>query len=151
MVVLKRQDELLFLVRKKENETFHKQGIFIPIGGKVENGEGLEDSAKRETKEESNIIINTLTLRGVLYSRDISNSDYDDWINYFFISEDFTGEPIAGIEGSFEWVKIKNIETINTYEGMKIFLRNVLHSNFTVMESEHKGYDLLSYKELYRS
>lgn len=151
MILLKQQNELLFLVRKKENETFHQQGVYIPIGGKVENGESLEESAKRETKEESGVVIKNLTLRGVLYTRDISDNGFDDWVNYLFISEDFNGKPLAGNEGSFAWVNINGIQEINMYEGMKVFLVEVLQSRFLVMESEHEKYKLLSHKTLFRT
>ena len=42
MVLLMKPGKVLFLVRKKENDDLHKQGIYLPIGGKVERGEGLE-------------------------------------------------------------------------------------------------------------
>ena len=40
---------------------------------------------------------------------------------FIFTSSDFTGNPIAGREGSFEWVDKDELEKINLYEGDKIF------------------------------
>jgi 8-oxo-dGTP diphosphatase len=70
MIYLTRGDEILFLERRKENDKVHKQGMHIPMGGKVEKGEPIEDCIKREALEESGIKVNSVDLRGVIYFRE---------------------------------------------------------------------------------
>jgi 8-oxo-dGTP diphosphatase len=148
MVLLIKDNKALFLVRKKENEDIHKEGVFLPIGGKVEKGESLEECAVRETEEESGIKINKLTLKGVLYTRTQKDGELNDWINYLFFSYDFKGNPVDGNEGTFEWVDLKNMSKINMYDGERKFLETAFKRDFHVMESLHRGYELVSYKIL---
>jgi 8-oxo-dGTP diphosphatase len=148
MVLLIKKDKILFLIRNKKNEDIHQTGIYLPIGGKVEKGEGLEECAIREVMEESSIKINKLTLKGILYTRSLPNDTLNDWVNFLFVSENFSGKPKDGNEGSFEWVSIADISKIPLYEGERVFLENVLKHKFYLMESVHKGYDLISYKIL---
>lgn len=148
MVLLIKNGKILFLIRDKENEDLHKSGTYLPIGGKVEKGEGLAECAIREVMEESSIKINKLTLKGVLYTRSIPNDEFNDWINFLFVCEDFSGEPKDGNEGSFKWVDMSDISKVPLYDGERVFLENIFKYNFHVMESVHKGYDLVSYKIL---
>lgn len=151
MVLLKKDNKYLFLVREKENDKIHKQGIYIPIGGKVEENEYIEDAAIREVKEEAGINIKSLKLKGVLYNTDLIDTNIGDWDSFFFVSEDFEGEPKTGNEGFFRWVNEEDLQNLNTYEGMKLFILEVLKNNFTVLESKHKNTDLIDYRILYKA
>ena len=148
MVLLIRNNKALFLIRKKVNEDIHKEGIYLPIGGKVEKGESVEECAIRETKEESGVQINKLIFKGILYTRTQSEDEFNDWINYLFFSSDFTGEAVDGNEGNFEWINISDISNINMYDGERVFLKSAFEFDFHVMESVHKGYELVDYKIL---
>lgn len=148
MILLKKGTKILFLIRKKENEQTHQQGIYLPLGGHVEKGESIEDAAIRETKEEASVTVNSLNLRAILYSRSITGDHYDDWINFLFISDDFIGEAREGSEGNFKWIETSDMSKLNMYEGIKIFLKEVLRTNFLVMESQHNKHELLDYNIL---
>lgn len=125
----------------------HQQGVYLPIGGHVELGEGLEEAAIREVKEESGIIVHSVTLRGIVYIRSQNTGDYDI-IMSLFTSSDFIGEPVEGREGSFEWVELDQLQTINLYEGDKIFLDLMQHHDFFVVEFLYKGFELVKHKIL---
>lgn len=149
MIYLIKGDEILFLERRKENDKVHKQGMHIPMGGKVEKGESLEDCIKREALEESGIKVNSVDLKGVIYFRDFG--DYDaDWIDYIFVSDDFEGEPKNGNEGNFIWVKQKDFKKLNLYDGDKIFIDYIFNKkyNLFVVEFLYKRYKLLDHKLL---
>lgn len=143
-VYLLKNDKILFLVRKKTNDTFHKQGMYLPIGGHVELGEGLVEAAIREVKEESGITVHSVDLKGIVYIRSQNTGDYD-MIMSVFTSSDFTGEPITGTEGSFAWIPIDKLDQANLYAGDTIFLGLMQKHNFFVVEFLYKGFELVGH------
>jgi 8-oxo-dGTP diphosphatase len=143
-VYLIKDDKMLFLVRKKRNDAFHKQGMFLPIGGHVELGEGLVDAAIREVKEESGITVRSVDLKGIVYIRSQNTGEYD-MIMSVFTSSDFTEEPVTGSEGSFTWVSIHDLKQANLYEGDIIFLELMQKHQFFVVELLYKGFDLVGH------
>jgi len=146
-VYLIKDNKILFLVRDKKNDKMHQQGMYLPIGGHVELGEGIEEAAIREVKEESGILVHSVDLKGVIYIRSQNTGDYDV-IMFIFTSSDFTGNPVAGREGSFEWVDKDELEKINLYEGDKIFFDLMLKHVFFVVEFLYDGFELISHKIL---
>lgn len=146
MIYLIKGSKVLFLERKKENDKVHKQGMHIPMGGKVEKGESIIDCIKREAFEESGIKVNSVDLKGVIYFRDFG--DYNsDWIDYVFVSSDFKGNPKNGNEGNFLWVDKKDFNKLNLYEGDKIFIDYIFNKNYNlfVVEFLYKKYKLLEH------
>src|ERR1700722_1651241 len=146
-VYLIKDNKILFLVRNKKNDKMHKKGMYLSIGGHVELGEGIEEAAIREVKEESGINVHSVDLRGVLYFRGQNTGEYDV-VMFLFTSSDFTGEPIAGREGTFEWVDIDKIQNVNLYEGDKIFHGLLKKHEFFVIEFLYKGFEMINYKIL---
>lgn len=149
MIYLLKGDEILFLERKKENDKVHKQGMHIPMGGKVEKGESLKDCIKREALEESGIKVNSLKLKGVIYFRSFGD-EQDDWIDYLYTSDDFRGMPKNGNEGNFLWVNKKDFDKLNLYKGDKIFLDYIFEKKykFFVAEFLYDKFDLVKHKLL---
>ncbi|HYM65551.1 MAG TPA: 8-oxo-dGTP diphosphatase [Candidatus Sulfotelmatobacter sp.] len=147
MIYLKKDNKILFLERHKKNDTVHKEGMHLALGGKVEKGESVEEGAKREVFEESGIKVNSLDLRAIIYFREWGKKGHD-WIDYLFTSDDFSGEPKDGDEGNVLWVEKENIKNLNLYEGDKIFLDYLFKYNFFVAEFTYDNYDLKSHKLL---
>jgi 8-oxo-dGTP diphosphatase len=145
MIYLIKDEKILFLKRDKVNDNVHKKGFYLPMGGKVELGEGIEDCARREVFEESGIKVNKLDLRGILYFIGFGQ-DKDDWIDYLFVSDKFEGEPINGNEGSFEWIDKKNVANLELYAGDRIFLPLVFGKKLTIMEFNYNQHEYLSSK-----
>lgn len=143
-VYLLKDNKILFLVRNKKNDKMHQQGMYLPIGGHVELGEGIEEAAIREVKEESGITVHSVDLRGILYIRSQNTGEYDI-VMFLFTSSNFIGEPKDGREGRFEWVDIDKIQKINLYEGDKIFLDMLLKHEFYVLEFLYKRFELVNY------
>jgi 8-oxo-dGTP diphosphatase len=146
-VYLLKDNKMLFLIRNKKNDKMHQQGMYLPIGGHVELGEGLEEAAIREVKEESGIKVQTVDLRGIIYLRSQNRGEYDNII-FIFTSKDFSGMPVSGREGKFEWVSIDEFKKINIYEGDKIFLNLLIKHDFFVVDFLYKGFELISHKVL---
>ncbi|MEK7571191.1 MAG: NUDIX domain-containing protein [Patescibacteria group bacterium] len=146
-VYLIKDNKMLFLVRKKKNDRMHRQGVYLPIGGHVELGEGIEEAAIREVQEEAGVTIHSVTLRGIVYIRSQNTGDYDNII-FLFTSSDFTGEPVAGREGSFEWVDMEKLNEANLYEGDQMYLPLLQKHDFFVVEFLYKGFELVEHKIL---
>lgn len=143
MVYIQKNDKLLFLVRNKKDEKTHLQGIYLPMGGHVEPGERIEECAKREVFEESGIKVQSLEFKGIVHGM-----SEDDWVHFLFLCKDFEGEPAAGNEGTFEWVDIKDITSLHTYENQKNFMRDLFKYNFFVAEIRSQNFKSLEYNIL---
>lgn len=146
-VYLIKDNKMLFLVRKKKNDSMHQQGVYLPIGGHVELGEGLEEAAIREVKEEAGITVKAVELRGIIYIRSQNTGEYDQ-VMFLFTSSDFIGEPKTGREGSCAWVEVDKIQEVNLYEGDKIFLDLLIKYDFFVIEFLYKKFNLIKHKIL---
>jgi len=146
MLYLMKDDDILFLIRDKKNDRTHKQGMHLSIGGKIELGETAVEAAVREAKEESGLNVTDLQLKGILHFIGWGE-DKEDWVNFLFVSEKFSGKPKAGNEGRFEWIPKKNIQSMSTlYEGDKIFLPELIRNNFVVIEFIYDCYQLKEHR-----
>lgn len=122
----------------------HQTGVYLPIGGHIELGEGIEDAAKREVKEESGITIHELDMKGIVYIRNQNTGDYDV-IMFVFTSTNFTGNPVDGREGKFQWVQKDKIGDLNLYEGDRIFLDLMLKNHFFVVDFLYDKFKLINH------
>lgn len=93
---------------------------WIGVGGHFEHAESPEDCLKREIKEETGFTLNSFEFRGIVTF--ISDNDPAEYM-CLYTSKDFSGEIIECDEGKLEWVPIDKIESLNLWEGDKIFLR----------------------------
>jgi len=146
-VYLLRDNKILFLVRQKKNDTRHLQGIYLPIGGHVEDSEEIDVAAIREVEEESGIKVSSVDLKGIVNIRGQATGE-NDITMFLFTSSDFEGESKNGDEGTFEWVDKNNLDQINLYEGDKTFLKYLFDFQFFVLDFEYKGFEFVSHKEL---
>ena len=86
-------DERILLGMKKRD---FGQGKWNGFGGKVADGETIEDAARRETLEEAGIELVDLTKRGVITFY-FEGKDYHMEC-HFFSSSEFKGEPVESDE-----------------------------------------------------
>ena len=68
-------------------------------GGCCENGETVEETAKRELFEETGLIANSLTLLGIFSGKELfytyPNGDMVSNVNIAYLCDDFSGEMIT--------------------------------------------------------
>lgn len=118
---IEKDDKYLMIHRIKKKHDINKDK-WIGIGGKFERGESPEDCILRETKEETGLTLTSYRLRGVLTF--VYNDD-DDEMEYIFLytADGFTGELADCNEGTLEWVPKTEINSLNLWEGDRIFHR----------------------------
>lgn len=116
---LEKDDSYLMLHRvSKKNDINHDK--WIGVGGHFEHAESPEDCLKREVQEETGLTLNSFEFRGIVtFVSDDSEAEY----MHLFTSKDFSGEMRECDEGKLEWVKIDKIDSLELWEGDKIFLR----------------------------
>ena len=116
---IKKDDKYLMIHRVKKKHDVNKDK-WIGIGGKFERGESPEECILRETKEETGLTLTSYRLRGVLTF--VYNDD-DDEMEYIFLytADGFTGELADCNEGTLEWVPKEQIDSLNLWEGDRIF------------------------------
>lgn len=107
--------EFLLLHRNKKPNDVHR-GKWISVGGKLEKGESPEDCAKREVFEETGLVVEEMTLCGIVTFPDFTPDT--DWYTYVFKVTAFTGQLLEDCaEGTLEWVPYEQVLQKPTWEG----------------------------------
>ena len=116
---LEKDDSYLMLHRvTKKNDINHDK--WIGVGGHFEHAESPEDCLKREVMEETGLSLGSFEFRGIVtFVSDDSEAEY----MHLFTSNDFSGTIIDCDEGKLEWVPIDKIDSLELWEGDRIFLR----------------------------
>lgn len=87
-VLFQRRGTILLLKRRRPPEAGH----WSLVGGKVDPFERGEDAARREAREESGLVLGSLSLLGV--SEQLMPEEAQHWVSLIFLAEDFEGEPL---------------------------------------------------------
>lgn len=102
----------------KKNDINHDK--WIGVGGHFEHHESPEDCLLREVKEETGLTLKDFKFRAIVtFIADDEPAEY----MCLYTSDNFTGNLIDCDEGKLEWVPFKKIETLELWQGDKIFLR----------------------------
>ncbi|MGN1084982.1 MAG: NUDIX hydrolase, partial [Lachnospiraceae bacterium] len=146
-----REDAYLMLHRVKKVNDVNKDK-WIGIGGHFEPGESPEECIRREALEETGLTLQNLRFRGIVTfcfrksTEDWTAEEFsarhwkddtdkvvnvtgeevywDDWEYMCLFTATVKDRELADCnEGDLEWVKKDRIETLNLWEGDKIFFR----------------------------
>ena len=129
---------LLFLIKRNEGKieeiclAMKKKGFGVGrwngVGGKVEEGETIEEAAIRETFEEINVKV--LDLKKVA-ELDFIFSKKTEWNQkvFAFLSEKWEGEPTESEEMDPEWFSVKDIPFDLMWPDDIFWLPKVLENN----------------------
>ncbi|MCC6563859.1 8-oxo-dGTP diphosphatase [Candidatus Uhrbacteria bacterium] len=102
LIFLRRGDEVLLGYKKRG----FGMGQWNGVGGKVEEGESVEDGARRETLEETGIKIGALNRFGIIQC-DYRNVEKPGVIEiHLFDTRDFSGEPVETEEMKPAWYAV---------------------------------------------
>tara|TARA_Y100000310_G_C20566014_1_gene755534 strand:- start:727 stop:1101 length:375 start_codon:yes stop_codon:yes gene_type:complete len=99
-------DGRYLLVRRSDGSKAYKGAWEFP-GGKLDDGESLEAGLRRETLEETNLVVGAL---GNL--RKYNHSDKERTVEFnFFLVEDFRGDVVLSDEHTdYEWVSEEELD-----------------------------------------
>lgn len=93
---------------------------WIGVGGHFEKGESPEDCLLREVKEETGLTLDSFDFRGIVTF--VYNDEPAEYM-HLFTSKNFSGTLIDCDEGKLEWVSFEKINSLELWEGDKIFLK----------------------------
>lgn len=107
MCILKSKGQLLLLLRKKDPN----KGTYTPIGGKLDPYENPNDTAIRETKEETGLEVNNYRYIGSLI--ETSPTKYN-WNCQVYLAEIEYCDPPECDEGTLKWIPFSEILNVPT-------------------------------------
>lgn len=133
-----RNATLVFLVKKSENEiadiclAMKKRGFgenrWNGVGGKVIAEETIEEAARREAKEEINVLVNDLKKIAELSFYFSHNPAWDQMVHVYF-SENWEGEPVESEEMNPKWFSLDEIPFENMWPDDIFWLPEVIKGN----------------------
>lgn len=89
----------------KNNVRGISEGKWLGPGGKVDNGESLEEATKREVFEETGLSIDKLSYHGLVTSEMNGNS----YTVHFFSTRTFSGTLRSTAEGEVRWFDVNSM------------------------------------------
>ena len=116
---IEKDDSYLLLHRVSKKNDANKDK-WIGIGGKFEDKESPEDCLLREAKEETGLLLTSYRLRGIVTF--VSN-EYPTEYMFLYTADGYEGEIGECREGTLEWVKKRDMYSLNLWEGDRIFLK----------------------------
>lgn len=115
---LEKDGAYLMLYRNKKKDDLN-EGKWVGIGGHLEEGESPLQCFKRETFEESGLLVNSAHYLGQI---DFLNDAYPPERMYLYVSNDFSGELRDCDEGELSFIPKEGVMSLPLWEGDKAFL-----------------------------
>jgi len=94
-------------------------------GGKLELGESVEDSVRREVIEETELVLGKIEERAYLEFIFVDNEEWN-MKSYVFICSDFKGEPVNTGEGELRWFDLDKVPLHKMWDDDKIWFMKAL-------------------------
>lgn len=125
------------------------EGRWNGFGGKVEEGELVEDAARRELREEAGISVSNIKKRGVLNFEFEGNSEILE-VHVFSVA-DFRGEPQESDEMKPQWFLLEEIPLDSMWPDDKYWLPLLLSGKNFEGYFNFRGHDTILRHELRES
>lgn len=115
------RQHVLMIHRNKRPDDLH-YGKYNGLGGRLEADEDVISGMRREIREESGLIADTLLLRGTISWPGFGKKG-QDWFGFIFRIESWHGELHQGNhEGTLEWVPLTAFATLPMWPSDHNFL-----------------------------
>ena len=126
----------LMLHRVKKQKDVN-EGKWIGVGGHFEKNESPEECLLREVKEETGLRLTSWRFRGLIT---FVAQGWPTEYMCLFTADGFEGELRECSEGELQWVAAEEIESLNLWEGDRIFLRLLAENRpFFSLKLEYEG------------
>lgn len=121
-----RQDRKYLMMHRVKKEHDINEGKWIGVGGHFLQNESPEDCLLREVREETGLTLTSWKLRGIIT---FLYADAAAEYMFLYTADQFTGSLQDCDEGILQWIPESQIETLNLWEGDRIFLRLLREDN----------------------
>lgn len=122
LCLLRRENKILLAMKKRGFGT----GKYNGVGGKIENGETLEEAMIRETEEEIGVTPTKYEKVGELKFDEIYKGNKEKVMFHLYIVSEWNGEISESDEMRPEWFDINNIPYDNMFPDDKYWLPIIL-------------------------
>ncbi|KAE8579614.1 hypothetical protein XENTR_v10024115 [Xenopus tropicalis] len=120
-------------------------GRWNGFGGKVQNGETIEDAAKRELWEESGLTVESLQKIGHIKFEFVGSTELLDV--HVFRTDDFSGEPTESEEMRPQWFDLEKIPFDGMWPDDRYWFPLLLESKKFTAYFKFQGHDdIIDYK-----
>lgn len=120
--ILSPDGQRVLLIHRNRRPGDAHLGKYNGLGGKVDPGEDVVASLRREVREEAGIECVDLVLRGTISWPGFGKQG-EDWFGFVFRVDRFAGDPKReNPEGTLEWVNLDRILELPLWEGDHYFL-----------------------------
>lgn len=115
------KDGCYLMLRRAASKKDGSAGKYLGVGGKIEQGETVEQCLLRETREETGLSLVSFRQRGVVsFFSDL----YEDETMYLYTAIQAEGDPPAVCdEGELSYIPKEKVPSLPLWEGDRIFLR----------------------------
>ncbi len=117
-------DEILLIKASDQKEW---QGTYNALGGHIEKGEDIVDSANREIKEECGLSPLDTKIRGIVHACDFFNKN----VLMFVTSSTVATKEVINDhnEGTLEWKKVSELDNLKIFDDIKPILQQITSMN----------------------
>jgi 8-oxo-dGTP diphosphatase len=120
--VLSPDRQSVLMVHRNARPGDQHLGKYNGLGGKLERDEDIASGMCRELKEEAQINVKAMQLRGTISWPGFGKNG-EDWLGFIFLIADYDGQvPSSNEEGTLEWVALDAIMALPMWEGDRHFL-----------------------------
>ena len=107
--VLDRSNDRVLMIRRNARVDDDHYGKMNGLGGKLEPDESVTAGLRRELREEANIELDAIELRGTITWTNFGPKR-EEWMGFVFLVDAWTGEiPEHNEEGALEWVPLERL------------------------------------------
>ncbi|KGX86213.1 8-oxo-dGTP diphosphatase [Pontibacillus litoralis] len=127
--ILNHQGKMLMLKKPR-------RGWYVAPGGKMEQGEHIQQAVVREFYEETGLTLQHPQVRGVftfLMKDEAQGEVMQEWMMFTFYCEDYSGQLLdQSSEGDLEWVELDEVVGKPMAEGDRFYIDHILASRETL-------------------
>ena len=127
--ILSKDRKSVLMVHRITRSDDDNLGKFNGVGGKLESGESVAECMIREIREETDLEVTHMTLRGTLCWADFGPKK-QDWLGFVFLVDGFKGVArTENEEGPLRWIPLKDFPNLPMWKGDTLFLPLVFDSD----------------------